>query len=224
MDFSDRIYPSIAFAIFCIIFIYRFIRQEQETKEEADRADERAQRQHEQAMLDTALRGAVHDLARRKAGLDPLGFENTPQVAKFLSSAVPVPALPTTPAVPAAVLAASPQPQPIPVGEVLSEDAPLPSPEVAPLIPERILSVSIGYRVTGVIGFYAGESMVIRTIHVENPAEYGLPAADYSAGQFLLDGRSDEQLLADAATLLPGVFVRISSDPATEKALRIRAA
>ena len=169
-----------------------------------------------QSQLDTALRGATLDLARRKAGLEPLGFDNAPAIAKFLGAQVQ-----------AAAAQPSAEPvldEPIPVGEVLSEDSVLPVAEASVLIPERILTVPLAPGVNGVIGFYAGESVAIRSIHVSNPLKFGLPVSDYSAGSIVLDGRSDEQLLADATALFPGVFLQIVTDPATEEALRIRSA
>jgi hypothetical protein len=168
-----------------------------------------------QAQLDTAMRGATLDLARRKAGLEPLGFDNAPALVRFLNTST------------AATVQPSPdiaQDQPIPVGEVLDENAPLPVAEASVLIPERILSVPLAPGVNGVIGFYAGESVAVRSIHVADPSKFGLPVSDYSAGQVLLDGRSDEQLLSEATALFPGVFLQIVTDPATEAALRIRVA
>lgn len=177
--------------------------------------EEKQKQATQQASLDAAMRGATLDLARRKAGLEPLGFDYSPAMVKFLDQARANSVQP---------IAAPVQDEPIPVGEVLSEDTVLPVPETSVLIPERILSVPLAPGVNGVIGFYAGESVAIRSIHVADPAKFGLPVSDYSAGQVVLDGRSDEQLLADATALFPGVFLQIVTDPATEEALRIRAA
>lgn len=190
-------------------------------KRAEERSHDLAERKHRdsirQAALDASMRGSTLDLARRKAGLEPLGFDNAPAIAKFLGSNAQATAAQPAPA------ASAPQEQ-IPVGEVLSEDDTLPVPEASVLIPERILTVPLAPGVNGVIGFYAGESVAIRSIHVADPAKFGLPVSDYSAGQVVLDGRSDEQLLADATALFPGVFLQIVTDPATEQALRIRAA
>lgn len=227
MALSDSIFPTLSFIAFLCLVVGLIIHGVHSKSVESDRSYERSRQQYDQSQVDAALRGATLDLARRKAGLEPLGFENTPPVAKFLRHAAQVasPApVATTPASPAVVVAAVPQPEPIPVGEVLSEDTLLPTPETTVLIPERILSVPLAEGVNGVIGFYAGESVAVRSIHVADPAKFGLPVSDYSAGQSVLDGRTDEQLLADAIALFPGVFLKIVTDPATEQALRIRTA
>lgn len=195
------------------IILYRNNRTENRAHDLAERKFQDSTRQ---AAIDTSMRGSTLDLARRKAGLEPLGFDNAPAIAKFLDKDLPAPV---------AQLDADPVlDEPIPVGEVLSEDDVLPVPDATVLIPERILSVPLAPGVSGVIGFYAGESVAVRSIHVADPAKFGLPASDYSAGQVVLGDRSDEQLLADATALFPGVFLQIVTDPATEQALRIRAA
>lgn len=198
------------------VILFLAIKQYRAIGREEKRSDLRLQHQGQQQLVDTAIRGSTLDLARRKAGLEPLGFDVAPGIALALGTTAPAVA-------PVASVAAEPQDEPIPVGEVLSEDSILPTPEASVLVPERVLTVPLVAGVHGIICFFAGESVALRRIHVEDPVKFGLPSADYNAGQVVLAGHTDEQLLADAVSLFPGVFLQILTDPGTEEALRVSA-
>ncbi|TXH00016.1 MAG: hypothetical protein E6R08_00855 [Nevskiaceae bacterium] len=225
---SHTAFPAITFAVFLVLFVMAIVHGIRKNARDERRADARNLQQHEQWKVDTALRGVTTDLARHKAGLDQYGFGDVAAIGQFLrlpSDLVPVvvsaPSAPVSTPVAAVV---QPAPASAPAVEVLAEDEPLPVPEVAVLVPDRIISHMLASGVNVVIGFYAGELVAVRTIQVADPVEYDLPASEYSFGQVEVSGRSDEQLLNDAMTIAPGVFLQIVSDPAVEQALRNRAA
>ena len=226
MSVASSAFPFFIFGFgFCLAIFVLYTIISGQRQAEVDDQTAREDRLRQQA-LDTAIRGADLDLKRLKAGLQPLGFENSPVLVKFVAPAAVAPAAqqPAVPHIAAPQQPAAQSPEAIPVGEVLEEDDTLPVPEVNVLIPERILSISLAPGVHGIIGFYAGETVAVRSIQVSDPQRFGLPAAEYAAGSVTLDGRTEDELLADATALLPGVFLRVLTDPATEQALRIRAA
>lgn len=214
----DPIYPTTLFVVFIGLVVFGVIAGVNKNQREEERSDQRARQQTEQSRIDAAMRGVTIDLARRKAGLEPLGFDQHVDMQRFLGRAFghePMVALPVLSAPPTESASAD---------DVIPQDEPLPLPEVSVLIPDRILSFELAKGVNGVIGFYAGEIVALRSIQIAEPEKFGLPASEYSCGQVEVNGRSDEQLLVDAMSLAPGVFMQILTDPATEQALRSRAA